>query len=63
VASRRDPVVVEHTLVTAALGASADLRMVWTDRGGHVSFPADLDLGLGAGVGVEQQVVAWLGRQ
>lgn len=36
------------------------LEVRWTDRGGHVGFPADLDLGLGAAVGLESQVFSWL---
>jgi predicted alpha/beta-fold hydrolase len=60
VAARHDPMLPAHTLEPALRGASRALRVVWAERGGHVSFPADLDLGLGGGPGLERQVISWL---
>jgi predicted alpha/beta-fold hydrolase len=62
VASRHDPILPPETLEPAMAGASSALQVVWTERGGHVFFPADTDLGLGGKRGVERQVVTWLGR-
>jgi uncharacterized protein len=63
VASRYDPVVAPHTLRAAASAASPALTVRWVDRGGHVFFPADLDIGFGRLPGVEHQVINWLNNQ
>jgi hypothetical protein len=46
-----------------ALDGATSLRVVWTPRGGHVSFPGDLDLGLSGCAGLEAQVMSWLLEQ
>ena len=49
--------------VRPALGRLPErARVVWTRRGGHVGFPADLDLGLGGPPGLAGQLAAWLDR-
>ena len=62
VAAEGDPMVPAATL-RHALNGSAALRVVWTPRGGHVSFPGDLDLGLAGRAGLEAQVMGWLMEQ
>lgn len=61
VSSEADPMVVADT-VRPALAASARVETRWVppDRGGHVGFPRDLDLGVDAPLGLDDQVVGWL---
>lgn len=59
VVAERDPMVFVHT-VRPHLESCANVRAVFVGRGGHVSFPADLDLGLGFEGDVEAQTMAWL---
>lgn len=61
--SERDPMVTPPTLRPSLAGAPRTLEVRWTTRGGHVGFPADLDLGLGGGVGLEAQVARWLSQR
>jgi predicted alpha/beta-fold hydrolase len=63
VASRHDPIIPARTLRPAIANASAALTVRWVERGGHVFFPAGLDLGQGGPLGLEAQVVRWLARQ
>lgn len=58
--SERDPMVAPHTVRPSLAAAPRALQVKWTPRGGHVGFPADLDLGLGGGLGLEAQVAQWL---
>lgn len=58
--SRADPMVPFET-VRAALGRLSPTTVSRiTERGGHVGFPADLDLGLGPTPGLRGQVLDWL---
>jgi predicted alpha/beta-fold hydrolase len=59
VAAERDPMVPIDTLRPWLQNAST-LRRVFTNQGGHVGFPRNLDLGLGMGGNVEDQVIGWL---
>ncbi|MBX3250693.1 MAG: alpha/beta fold hydrolase [Myxococcales bacterium] len=63
VVAERDPVVFTHT-VRPHLTRQSKVRTVFLERGGHVGFPADIDLGLtdrgGARDGLEAQVLGWL---
>ncbi len=59
VVAERDPMVFVHT-VRAHLEARTNVRSVFVGRGGHVSFPPDVDLGLGFEGDVEAQTMAWL---
>jgi len=58
--SEEDPMVPPETVRPALGRLPAGARAIWTRRGGHVGFPADLDLGLGGGPGLAAQVAAWL---
>lgn len=60
--TEHDP-MVPAAVVRPALVAPAPLLDVrWLRRGGHVGFPADIDLGQDARRGLEPQVLSWLGR-
>ncbi len=60
--SEADPMVPPST-VRPALGRLPELaQVIWTPRGGHVGFPADLDLGLGGPPGLAGQLAGWLDR-
>jgi len=61
VAARADPMVPPATLAPALADVPEHVETRWTP-GGHVGFPAGLDLGLGARPGLEHQVFAWLRR-
>lgn len=63
VASRHDPLVPAETVLPALAGASRALSAVWLDTGGHVYFPKRLDLGQPGPLGLEHQVIRWLGKQ
>ena len=52
------PAVVAPWLPRA--GGALDVR--WTRRGGHLGFPRDLDLGLGADLGLHGQVASYFTR-
>jgi len=58
--TRHDP-MIPFTSMAPHLenaGSNAEIRVV--DQGGHLGFPADLDLGLGEEYGLENQVNSWL---
>ncbi len=60
-ASRWDPMVSARSIDNPYAEAAADqLRVVWSQRGGHVSFPRHLDVGLGPQAGLEAQLWSWL---
>ncbi|MCL4837592.1 MAG: alpha/beta fold hydrolase [Thermoanaerobaculia bacterium] len=61
VAARRDPMVPAATLDAALARRPAALQVRWAERGGHVYFPAGLDLGLPGPRGLEGQLLGWLG--
>ncbi len=63
VAARHDPMVLERTLRPALEEAPDALEVRWFERGGHVGFPRDFDLGQPAARGMASQIVAWLGRR
>jgi predicted alpha/beta-fold hydrolase len=57
--ARHDPIVPESA-VSPALALRAQRTIVrFTERGGHVGFPAKLDLGFGPALGLEGQVMSW----
>lgn len=62
VAGDADPMVPLSTTLPSLRRASpkVDVRVV---RGGHVGFPARLDLGERAAAGLEPQLAAWLARR
>jgi len=59
--AERDPMVRKET-VQAALEGMSTVETMWLPRGGHVGFPADLDLGQPGPPGLEPQLVSWLLR-
>ncbi|HVT59300.1 MAG TPA: alpha/beta fold hydrolase [Thermoanaerobaculia bacterium] len=59
-----DPMVSAPAVRRALAGPAAPrLAVRWARRGGHVSFPRGLDLGLGGHGEVHAQALAWLRRQ
>ena len=63
VANVHDPIVPPETLTPALREASSVLSTIWTNRGGHVYFPSDLHLQQPAPLGLESQVIHWLGSR
>lgn len=64
VVAEDDPMVDAEGIRPALAAVSHEgLEVRWCRRGGHVSFPADLDLGLGPPLGLERQVLRWLRGQ
>ncbi len=59
ISARHDPMVFDHSSRPALEGAR-NIRSLFTERGGHVGFPPDLDLNLGYSGRVEDQVMAWM---
>jgi predicted alpha/beta-fold hydrolase len=59
----RDPMVPAFTLEHRIQRANSKLDIVRTDRGGHVGFPPDLDLGFRALPGLMPQVLDWCARE
>ena len=63
VATVYDPIIPAYTLRPAIGDASDALTVRWVERGGHVYFRSDLDLGFGGALGLEPQVLQWLAAQ
>ena len=63
VMSRHDPLVPAATVIPAIAGASRALSTIWVEPGGHVYFPKRLDLGQPGRLGLEHQVIRWLGER
>ncbi|MDH3726314.1 MAG: alpha/beta fold hydrolase [Myxococcales bacterium] len=59
VAAERDPMVLIET-VRPWLGKAQTLRRVITSHGGHVGFPQKVDLGIGSGGTVDDQMIRWM---
>jgi predicted alpha/beta-fold hydrolase len=59
VAATADPMVPEPTLRAAVRQCSRNIDWRWVDRGGHVGFPPDLDLGMPGARGLEGQILEW----
>jgi hypothetical protein len=59
VATERDPMVGIDT-VRPWLQNASTLRRIVTREGGHVGFPQKVDLGLGTGGTVEDQILQWM---
>lgn len=62
VASLNDPIVSPETLFPALNNAPQALKVCWVGKGGHISFPSKLDLGQGGRLGLEAQIIRWLGK-
>lgn len=63
VGARCDPIVPESTVAAALAPQHPKLTVRWLARGGHVGFPATASLGSSGALGLEAQVVSWLGAQ
>ena len=60
-ASRWDPMVSARSIDNDhAKAAAGRLRVVWSERGGHVAFPRRVDVGFGDTPGLEAQLWSWL---
>jgi predicted alpha/beta-fold hydrolase len=55
-----DPMVPPATVRGALAAVSASTEVTWSRRGGHVGFPADLDLGRPGPRGLAGQLASWL---
>ncbi len=62
VACPSDPMVPQVSIAAAATAAGGALDLRWVRRGGHVAFPADLDLGFGDARGLAGQLASWAAR-
>ena len=62
VAASYDPIIPARTLRSSISKASHALSVRWVDHGGHVRFPAHLDLGFGGPLGLAPQVLQWFSR-
>lgn len=63
VAAEADPMVPPATLRPSLAADHPNLTVQWASRGGHVGFPAGLDLGFAKAPGLERQLLAWLQAQ
>jgi predicted alpha/beta-fold hydrolase len=62
VAGASDPMVPAASIAAAAAAAGGVLDLRWARRGGHVGFPASLDLGIEAPPGLPAQLAGWVTR-
>lgn len=62
VSARHDPMLPWQIAESVRPSFSPAVSFLWAERGGHAGFPADLDLGERAALGLEAQVHAWLER-
>ncbi len=62
VAAELDPMVTADQIRPWLAESSPAVEVAWTERGGHVGFPDDLDLGLGDVGPLEPQIMRWLSR-
>jgi predicted alpha/beta-fold hydrolase len=63
VIAEADPMVPAETLRPWLAAPHPKLDLRWIDPAGHVGFPASLDLGFPAPLGLEGQVLQWLRAQ
>ena len=61
VAALHDPIVPPRAIAPALGAARRAIDVCWAP-GGHLAFPASLDLGFGDRPGIAPQVVSWLAR-
>ncbi len=61
--AKRDPMVPHYAVAPYREGLPDNFQVSEMDRGGHIGFPASLDLGEKAPLGLDNQVIAWLARQ
>ncbi len=58
-----DPMVPASTVRGCLAAARGAVDVRWSERGGHLGFPSNLNLGLPGPLGLEAQVLAWLRAQ
>lgn len=63
VAAEDDPMVTRAAIDPGLSGAAEQLSLRWVRRGGHLAFPASLDLGEDAPAGLAGQVLGWMMRR
>ncbi len=63
VAAEDDPMLPPAAVQPGLKGTPEGFCLRWSRRGGHLAFPASLDLGEDAPAGLAGQVIAWLMRQ
>ncbi len=63
VVAEDDPMVPPSAVRPQPNGGAERLTLRWSRRGGHLAFPASLDLGENAPAGLAGQVIGWLMRQ
>lgn len=63
IAARHDPMVPETTVAPALDSIPPRLDVRWMQRGGHVGFPRNVELGEGSRDSMEPQVITWLLKQ
>lgn len=60
ITARHDPMVPESTITPALETPAPMLDVRWIERGGHVGFPKDVDIGDAKPGEMEPQVIRWL---
>ncbi len=60
IAAAHDPIVPASLIRQALARAGANVSIRWSALGGHLSFPAQLDLGTGGKPGLQRQMYHWL---
>ncbi len=60
IAAHHDPMIPAYTLAPVLESKTPLLDVRWIERGGHVGFPADVDIGESTPGTLEPQVVNWL---
>jgi predicted alpha/beta-fold hydrolase len=60
--ARHDPMVPPEAVESALRSAPPSVTAIVWSRGGHLGFPAGLDLGNGGSPGLEHQITSWLAR-
>ncbi len=62
VVAEDDPMLPREAVDRGLCGTEEQLSLRWVRRGGHLAFPAGLDLGEDAPTGLAGQVIGWLMR-
>jgi predicted alpha/beta-fold hydrolase len=57
--TRNDPMVPASAVAASVERCGSKVVVKWVERGGHMAFPADVDLGCGGAVGLEGQIMSW----
>lgn len=60
--AQNDPMVPSSVVRDAASRCGPKTTVRWIERGGHMGFPAKLDLGYGDVLGLESQIMNWFLR-